>query len=143
MPPALPIHSTNHVARVTRDLEASTEFYRDVLGFQPIDRPDFGFPGAWLYNYDLQIHLIAATDETDPEDCGISLRTDHVAFHVDDIQESQRLLEERGIPFATNYVEDTDVTQVFFKDPDGNHIELGTYPCSKEWAQRAVGPAGR
>ena len=31
-PKALPIESVNHIARVTRDLEASTAFYRDVLG---------------------------------------------------------------------------------------------------------------
>jgi hypothetical protein len=37
------------------------------------------------------------------------------------------LLREHGIPFAKNYVKDSCVTQVFFHDPDGNHIEIGTY----------------
>ncbi len=45
-PAPLPIDSLNHIARVTGDLDASTAFYRDVLGFRSIQRPDFGFPGA-------------------------------------------------------------------------------------------------
>ena len=43
-PEPLPIDSLNHIARVTGDLDASTAFSRDVLGFHSIQRPDFGFP---------------------------------------------------------------------------------------------------
>jgi hypothetical protein len=38
------------------------------------------------------------------------------------------LLEQHGLPYQTNYVAGTGVTQYFFQDPDGNHIEIGTYP---------------
>jgi len=127
MPAALPIQSVNHISRVTHDLEASTAFYRDVLGFSPIKRPDFGFPGAWLYNYGVQIHLIA-TGIAPPDPADISIRADHVAFHVERIDEVKRLLDQHDISFRTNYVADTDVTQLFFHDPDGNHIEIGTFP---------------
>ena len=124
----LPIESVNHIARVSRDLDASLAFYRDVLGFRPIRRPDFGFPGAWLYNYGVQIHLIAIGAPDAAADADISIRADHVAFHVGDIKRAESLLEEHGIPYKSNYVADSGVTQLFFHDPDGNHIELGTYP---------------
>lgn len=127
-PDPLPIESINHVARVTRDLEASTAFYRDVLGFRPIHRPDFGFPGAWLFNYGVQIHLIAATGDPAIDGSDISIRADHVAFHTADTDVVEQRLKQHGIPFKTNYVADSRVTQYFFRDPDGNHIEIGSYP---------------
>ena len=46
MPEALPIEFIHHVSRMTRDLDLSIEFYRDVLGFQAIPRANFNFRGA-------------------------------------------------------------------------------------------------
>jgi catechol 2,3-dioxygenase-like lactoylglutathione lyase family enzyme len=124
MPGPLPIQSVNHIARVTHNLEASLAFYRDVLGFRPIRRPNFSFPGAWLFNYGVQIHLIAtAMEDATPVD--ISIRADHVAFQVSDTDVVEKLLSEHGIAYRKNYVADTKVTQLFFLDPDGNHIEIG------------------
>ena len=123
----LPIRSVNHISHVTSRLEESTTFYRDVLGFRPIQRPPFDFPGAWLYNYGVQVHLIAT--RKDGEAPGeISVRTDHVAFHVDDTDHVEGLLKERGIPYRTNIVPGTGIKQLFFHDPDGHHIEIGSYP---------------
>ena len=42
----LPIQSINHISHGTSRLDDSTTFYRDVLGFRPIQRPPFDFPGA-------------------------------------------------------------------------------------------------
>lgn len=123
----LSIQSVNHISHVCNDVEASVAFYRDVLGFQQICRPNFSFPGAWLHAYGVQIHLIGT--RPDAAELGeISSRADHVAFHVDDIEAAERSLNDRGIPFQKNFVADTGVTQIFFHDPDGNHIEIGTYP---------------
>ena len=122
----------HHISHVTGHLEDSTAFYRDVLGFRLIKRPNFGFPGAWLFNYGVQIHLIA-TDRGPASDLGdIQTRADHVAFHVADTDHVERLLQERNIAFRTNFVADTGVKQLFFHDPDGNHIEIGTYPAVQE-----------
>jgi catechol 2,3-dioxygenase-like lactoylglutathione lyase family enzyme len=126
----LPIASVNHLARETSRVDAMLAFYRDVLGFRQIWRPAFGFRGAWLANYGIQIHLIEGeADDASPE---IDTRTDHVAFHTDDIDEVIRRLEENGIPHRVNDVPQTKVKQVFFHDPDGNHIEVGTYPPARE-----------
>jgi catechol 2,3-dioxygenase-like lactoylglutathione lyase family enzyme len=131
MPDPLPIKSVNHIARVTHDLEASKRFYRDVLGFREVWRPPFKFPGSWLHNYGVMIHLIA-TAEGPPPETELGTRSDHVALHVDDTDRVEELLGEHGIPYKSNYVPDTGVKQLFFLDPDGNHIEIGTYPPVRE-----------
>ncbi len=103
MSDSLPIEFIHHVSRVTRDLDKSIEFYRDVLGFQPLDRPGFNFRGAWLFNYGLQIHLIESTDQEPPND-EIKARVDHIAFRVSDIDAVQKQLDERGIEFVLLYI---------------------------------------
>jgi len=130
MSTALPIRSLNHVGRLTKHLEESKAFYRDVLGFQEIRRPNFDFPGAWLFNYGLQIHLIV--NESIPDASGpIQTRDGHLAFEVDDLAEVKRRLEGLGIPFRENTVAQTGRMQIFFRDPDGHHIEVGQYAPSQ------------
>ncbi len=123
----LPIRAVNHLARNTRRLEEMKSFYCDVLGFREIQRPNFQFPGAWLYNYGLQIHLIV--DESAAQtDGAISTRAGHLALDVDNTDAIERILQQRGIEYQKNQVPLTGVTQIFFHDPDGFHIELGNYP---------------
>ncbi len=130
----LPLESVNHIARATRELDKLQEtidFYRDVLGFREIERPGFDFPGAWLYGYGVQIHLIIDAD-ANPAGGRLSKRADHVAFHTPDIDAVTRLLTELGIEFVTNTVPTSGITQIFFHDPNGYHIEVATYPPAVE-----------
>ena len=128
MPEPLPVEFIHHVSRLVRDLDRSREFYRDVLGFQPIQRPAFTFPGAWLFNYGLQIHLIQTPEPLDPPITEVGTRADHIAFRVTDIDAVERQLNERDIAFRSSTVPQTGVRQIFFLDPDGNVIECGMYP---------------
>jgi catechol 2,3-dioxygenase-like lactoylglutathione lyase family enzyme len=123
----LPITAVNHVGRITKRLEESRRFYRDVLGFREVSRPNFDFRGAWLYNYGIMIHLIENPAAGDPEG-EIQTRGDHLALNVNDLAAAERLLEQHGIPFRKNLVVDRNIAQIFFRDPDGHHIEIGTYP---------------
>ena len=34
----------------TRKLADTVRFYEDVLGLEKGDRPNFAFPGAWMYS---------------------------------------------------------------------------------------------
>ena len=128
----LPIESLNHIARVTHDLEASKAFYCHILGFRTVWRPNFAFDGAWLFNYGIQIHLIVATGDPAIDAPETSIRASHVAFHVPDTDQVEKLLKEHGIQYKVNTVPDTGVTQLFFQDPDGFHIEIGTYPPTRK-----------
>ena len=123
----LPIRSIHHVARVSRHLDESRAFYRDVLGFREIPRPQIGFPGAWLFNYGVQIHLIVNDAPQGRHDL-IETRDNHLAFYVDDVDAVEQLLEAHGVPFRVNLQRETNIKQIFFHDPDGHHIEIGSYP---------------
>lgn len=123
MPTPLPILGLHHIARVTRRPAESTAFYRDVLGFRELPRPPFRFRGAWLFNYGVQIHIIENREEaTDPDD-RISTTANHLAFRVADMDAVKAALSENGIPFREQ-VNAGGVHQVFFRDPDGHHIEI-------------------
>ncbi len=126
-PQPLPIGAVNHLGRVTRRVEASRDFYRDVLGFREVARPDFNFPGAWLYNYGIMIHLIYNEAAPDP-DGEIQTRGDHLALHTDDLAAAEQLLKDHGIAYRKNTVANTGLVQLFCRDPDGHHVEIGSYP---------------
>ena len=123
----LPITAVNHVSLVTRRVAESRRFYREVLGFREVSRPNFDFDGAWLFNYGLMIHILYNEAAGDPS-AEIQTRHDHLALHSDDLPECARRLEAAGIPFRRNRIPDRGIDQLFFQDPDGHFIEVGTYP---------------
>ncbi len=127
MPQPLPIKSVNHVGVMSKRVDESRKFYRDVLGFREVSRPNFDFPGVWLYNYGLMIHVIYNTAAPDPEG-EIQTRHNHLALHCEDLEEVERLLQAHGVPYRKNMIEDRKIAQIFCRDPDGHHIELGNYP---------------
>lgn len=120
---ATTVRAIHHVSFRVDDLEASLEFYRDLLGCEPRPRPDVGFPGAWLRKGDLEVHLLQwpLSDEVgSPPPKAIS-KANHVAFEVGDLDGFRRTLEERGYditvsPFSTR--------QIWVQDPSGNVIEF-------------------
>ena len=126
MSESLPVRMVHHVGRLTKKLSESRAFYREVLGFQEIPRPNFDFQGAWLFNYGLQIHLIENRSIGDG-DAAIQTRDNHIALEVDDLDQAERILAERGIPHRVNFQADTGRKQIFFHDPDGHTIEIGSY----------------
>ena len=64
----------------TRKLADTVRFYEDVLGLEKGARPNFAFPGAWMYSEGKPVvHLvdISKTDEPQKPDSGV---VHHVAF---------------------------------------------------------------
>jgi catechol 2,3-dioxygenase-like lactoylglutathione lyase family enzyme len=129
VPMPLPIDSLNHVALMTRRLDDTRAFYKNVLGFREVERPNFSFRGAWLFNYGLMIHLIENAKAGEPSD-EIQTRDNHLALHTRDLAAAEQLLKEHGVRYRTNTIADRGISQIFFQDPDGNHIEIGTYPAT-------------
>jgi catechol 2,3-dioxygenase-like lactoylglutathione lyase family enzyme len=122
----LPITKLHHIARVTRRPAESIAFYKEVLGFQEIQRPAFNFRGAWLFNYGVQIHIIENVPSAPDPERDIDSRGDHLAFHVTDIEASKAQLRAAGIDFKEQ-VNAGGIHQIFFRDPDGHFIELASY----------------
>ncbi|MGD9854458.1 MAG: VOC family protein [Planctomycetaceae bacterium] len=124
----------DHVTLVVKDLERSRRFYVDLLGMDEVARPAFGFPGSWFEAGRTQIHLIAEHEDSGPakvfvpEKCKLS-RTRHFAFEVDDAETVVNTLHELGIPIAAGPQRRPDgPTQLYINDPDGNLVELFSFP---------------
>jgi catechol 2,3-dioxygenase-like lactoylglutathione lyase family enzyme len=105
----------HHVSICVADADAGLAFYRDVLGFTQLPRPDLG-PGHWLDAGGQQVHLMQS-DEKRP-------RSDHFAIRVDDLEAAVADLEGRDVKvFKSDYIPGAG-RQAFLHDPFGNFIEL-------------------
>ena len=108
----------------TRHLDETVRFYHDVLGLTPGPRPNFSFPGAWMYSDGRAVvHLvdIAATDEAQKPDSGA---VHHLAFASRGFASMQERLAALNVPFQTVQVPGGELWQIFVSDPNGVLIEL-------------------
>lgn len=123
----LAISALNHISRVCRDVQASIDFYVDVLGFVTIRRPsslERSFDGAWLFKRGLGVHLIEGSPP--PRSPEIIPKSDHISFVADDLEGVAAQLSQRGIHYVRQCVDEHGlrVQQLFFHDPDRNMIEI-------------------
>jgi catechol 2,3-dioxygenase-like lactoylglutathione lyase family enzyme len=115
----------------TRHLDDTVRFYEDILGLQNGDRPNFSFPGAWMYSDGRAgVHLvdISPTSELQKPDSGV---VHHVAFASRDFDGMKRRLQSKGMAFDTRQVPGGETWQIFVRDPNGVMIELN-YEAAKE-----------
>ncbi len=117
----------SHVSFPVHDLERSLAFYRDMLGFHPIPRPDLGVGGAWLQAGDAQVHLIERFPGVPMGEPPPSLNpaAQHVAFAIADYDGAVATLKRHGLT-----VLETGAAQgqLWVQDPDGHVIELNAAP---------------
>lgn len=117
------IRAIHHVSFRVDDLATSLEFYCDLLGCEPRQRPDMGFAGAWLRKGDVEVHLLQwpGSDETGTPPPKAISKANHVAFEVGDLDGFGRILEERGYDIT---VSPRSTRQIWVQDPSGNVIEF-------------------
>ena len=122
---AATVSGYSHVAISVTDLDEARNFYCDVLGFEVLPRPDFGFPGLWLRVGTLQLHL-GVVDEAPSAGTGFP----HFALYVpadefDATIESVRAAGVKMLGEPSSRVDfGTTVRAAFITDPSGNAIEL-------------------
>ena len=121
------VHRLNHAVLYVRNVDASTQFYGDVLGFRVVSE----FPGA---------AFLQAPDSTNDHDLGLfeigsaaapsgagraTVGLYHLAWEVDTLGELQRLagvLRDRGALVGAS---DHGTTKsLYAKDPDGLEFEV-------------------
>jgi catechol 2,3-dioxygenase-like lactoylglutathione lyase family enzyme len=115
----------------TRNLAGTVQFYEDVLGLEKGPRPNFAFPGAWMYSEGRAVlHLvdISPTDEAQKPDSGV---VHHVAFVSRGFKGMKQRLQSKGVEFEAREVPGGDLWQIFIRDPNGVMIELN-YETAKE-----------
>ena len=134
------LHTLDHCSIRTLDLPASREFYVDVLGMDEGDRPDFPFPGVWLYLGDHPvIHLVGIDPDdnsgligylggdVDPDALDGAGSLDHIAFCATDAPGLIERLKKNNVPFRERMVPNMDLSQIFVEDPNGITLELNYF----------------
>ena len=122
-----PIISIHHVSLLVSDTRRSLEFYQGILCLEvDHNRPDLGFPGAWLKVGGRQIHLIEMPDRVrSAAPAGHGGKDWHLALTVSDLESLATALGERGIDYTLSR---SGRRALFCRDPDGNAIELVEEP---------------
>ncbi len=130
------VKGIDHVTLIVKDLEASRQFYCDVLGMEQVHRPGFSFGGSWFQAGDTQVHLILEHEDSpmSGEDMSRqkpSSRNRHFAFEVEDGYKAVEQLKELGVPLLAGPQERPDgFVQLFVRDPDGHVVELCSAPSN-------------
>jgi catechol 2,3-dioxygenase-like lactoylglutathione lyase family enzyme len=123
-----------HVLVLSEDIEASRDFYCNVVGLQVGERPPLEFPGYWLYagrtpcvhvadrtRYLRHAAWIGLAVPHEPPGAG---SVDHIAFNASDYDSIRARLERNGVAAVANVVPGGELRQLFFEDPNGIRIEI-------------------
>jgi catechol 2,3-dioxygenase-like lactoylglutathione lyase family enzyme len=121
------VHRLNHAVLYVRDVAASSEFYRDALGFRLVtELPGAVFLQAPDSTNDHDLGLFQVGPTAGPSAAGRStVGLYHLAWEVDTLGELQRLagvLRDRGALVGAS---DHGTTKsLYAKDPDGIEFEV-------------------
>jgi catechol 2,3-dioxygenase-like lactoylglutathione lyase family enzyme len=138
---AMPVTELNHYLIRANDLERTQDFYCRVLGFEVMPRPDFPFPGYWLgINGKIQVHMaqagvpnsqlyyLGSPKNAAKDNSGV---IDHIAFLATEPEKFIKHLKAVGVPCRPRNFPESQLYQLFVKDPDGLTIELNFFGITK------------
>ena len=112
-----------HASFIVADTQRALAFYQGILGLA-IDpnRPDLGYPGAWLNIGARQIHLLELPNPDPISDRPAHGGRDrHLAMQVDSIDSLKDKLDGAGIAYTLSK---SGRKALFCRDPDGNALEF-------------------
>jgi catechol 2,3-dioxygenase-like lactoylglutathione lyase family enzyme len=118
------VGALDHYNVSTRKLKETVQFYEEILGFVNGPRPQFNFPGAWLYSAGhavLHLNDISQTARQQRPDSGV---IDHIAFSSRGFEAIKHHLTGKGVPYRMNQVPNSTRWQIFLRDPNNVEIEL-------------------
>lgn len=114
-----------HFTLPTRDVSGTVLFYREMLGWRPIDRPSaLPFRLAWLeISPGFEVHLIELADFEPSRFEGEFGRHIAVTYPRDGMDGLKARLREQGVEVMAAQGGGT-VERFFFRDPNGYTIEV-------------------
>src|SRR5690348_1085853 len=118
------LEALEHYTINCTNLEATRDFYRDVLGLTDGFRPKLPFKGYWLYAGEVPVVHLLGPDGVLPENRGADPggdtgSLDHIAFRGKDAPATIAKLKAHGFKFRENQIREINLHQVFVKDPNG------------------------
>jgi catechol 2,3-dioxygenase-like lactoylglutathione lyase family enzyme len=123
------IEALDHLVLTVKDLDATTAFYRRVLGMEPIT---FGAGRRALAFGAQKINLHAAGRELEPKAASPTPGSADLCFlTTTPPAEVLAHLEACGVPVVEGPVARTGargpIVSVYLRDPDGNLLEISSY----------------
>ena len=115
----------NRFTVLARDLEETKSFYVDLLGLVEGERPELGFPGAWLYAGEAAVLHIVAGRALPADPRGV---IDHMAFTARDLAGTVKRLQARNLRYDLRRLSGSGIWQLFCFDPNGARVELDFDP---------------
>jgi len=118
------IEQLDHVNVRTTQLDVMIDWYTKVLGMHSGDRPNFAFPGAWMYaGGSPVVHLVGIAG--DPAvGAEAQLKLEHFALSASGCAEFVASLDANGVKYRRGDLPDFNIIQINVWDPDGNHIHI-------------------
>lgn len=123
------LNAIHHIAIIVSDYKAARDFYVDKLGFAVVRENYRPEKKDWKLdlriNEETELEIFAPQNPPKrpsyPEACGLR----HLAFHVNDIEQTAVELEGLGIACEPiRFDTFTGRKMTFFHDPDGLPLEL-------------------
>lgn len=130
-----------HIHLKVADLDRAIAFYRDVMGFDVIQR--YGAQAAFLsaggYHHHIGLNTWQSRGGTPPPEGSTGLF--HVAFlYPDRTALAQALARVRDAGVRIDGAADHGVSEaIYFRDPDGNGIEIYRDREEADWPRDAEG----
>ena len=122
------VRKLGHFIYEVSDIERTTKFWQDVMGFDLVERNK---KGMVFFRYGADHHAIGLTPMQQgkrPERDLNSLQAEHLAFEVEDtnvLQEAKKYFIENNIPIVFEGRKGAGCnTSINFLDPDGYQFEI-------------------
>ncbi len=87
-------------------------------------RPDFPFPGAWLYAGDAAVVHLVGIDGAPGAGSERALKLEHFAFSASGRAAFEQKLQALGERYERSDIPSFNLVQINLWDPDGNHIHV-------------------
>jgi len=113
------ITGTDFITVATKDFDAASDFYGNVLGL-PFSKRWGKMPAGEFETGNLTIALMQA------DAFGIEFRANKlpIELRVEDFEAAQEELRSRGVEFKGETIDSGVCLQAFFEDPDGNMLAI-------------------
>lgn len=123
------IEAVQHVAVMTTDIERAAKFYTEVVGFHEVARLETTHSGTIIFlsleGGGTQLELFGGGARRAPSEGPDPVGYPHIALRVDDVDAECERLKSHGVEFTLEpMTSDSRFRLAFFRDPDGNPIEL-------------------
>ena len=126
-----------HFLIQSADIEATKDWWVNVLGMRVGPSPDFKFPVYWLYIGDKRCaasHAGRRERLRQPDEISRSAIAgdqgsgvvDHIGFRAHGLEDTIAHLNKLGIKFTERQVDDQGLYQLFLFDPNGVKVELNS-----------------